>query len=87
MSLLCLFHIKQEYQETLVLKRFMIKKIKIMTTNIDKASFRELSNSKLSGIHTFDNVTISFNLKIVISFDLVLHSHFKNQQQHSNDHS
>ena len=58
-----------------------------MTTNIDKAGFRELSNSKLSGIHTFDNVAISFNLKILISFDLVLRSDFKNQQQHTNDYS
>ena len=39
-------------------ERFTINKIQTKASNIVKPSFRELYDSKLSGLHAFDNMAI-----------------------------
>ena len=53
-----LSHTEQEYQESLIQGKIHINKIRTNIRIFIKLSFRELYDSKLSGLHAFDSMVI-----------------------------
>ena len=47
------------------MERFTIKNIQMKASIFIKLNFRELYDSKLSGLHAFDNMTLTENLPVL----------------------